>query len=91
MRDSTNAIATLSGAIVGAIVGFLFFTDDGRTVRRRIERSLETANRELSNFRQTLAEAAAVADDGRQLLNDVMSDAAHQPKRYPTARQTSPF
>ena len=91
MKVSNNVIATFGGAIVGAIAGYLFFTDDGRAFRRRLEVSLEDANRELSNVRHTVVEAAAVASDGRQLLNEVMSDGVRQPMRYPGARHTSPF
>jgi hypothetical protein len=89
MKLSSNAIATVGGALVGAIAGYLFFTDDGRAVRRQLERTLEDAGRELGSFRRAVDQVAAVASEGRQLLNEVMSDAP--PPRYPDPRQTSPF
>ena len=91
MKVSNNALVMLGGALVGALAGYLLFTNDGRAIRRRLEMSLDDANRELSNFRHTMGQAAAVATDGRQLLNEVISDGARQPMRYPSTRQTSPF
>ena len=91
MKVSNNVMATVGGALVGAIAGFLFFTDDGKAFRRRFERTLEDANRELGKFRRTMGEASSLASEGRQLLNEVISDSTSQPLRYPNPRQTSPF
>ena len=88
-----NSKATLCGALVGAAFGYLFFTDDGREMRRRLEVSLDALERELGNARKTVDRASAVAGEGWKLLTDVVSDSARQPLRYPSAsaRQTSPF
>ena len=91
MKVSHNVMATVGGALAGAIAGFLFLTEDGRAFRRRLERTLEDANHELSTIRRTMGEATSVASEGRQLLNEVISDSVTQPLRYPNPRQTSPF
>src|SRR5437868_1295195 len=88
---SSNATATIGGAIAGGIVGYLFFTEDGRAFRRHIETSLDEMGRELSSFRQTVERAAGVATEGWKFLTDVVGDNARQPGRYASARQTSPF
>lgn len=92
MAQNSRAIAaTVVGAVVGGIAGYLFFTDEGRRVRRSIEPALEDIGRELLSFRSTMQKAAGVASEGWKLLNDTLGDAAAQPRRFPTAQQTSPF
>ena len=84
--------ATLIGAGIGAVVGYLFFTEGGRRLRRGIEPMLDDISRELHSFRATLQKAAGVASEGWKLLNDAMSEGGPQPpSRYPTSHQTSPF
>jgi len=88
---SNNTAVIIGGALLGAVAGYLFFSEGGREFRLRLERSIEDAVRELSSFRDTMERAAAVVNDGRRILNDAMGDKARQPMRYPNARQTSPF
>jgi hypothetical protein len=72
------------------MAGYLFFTDQGRELRRKIEPALDDIARELNSFRGTLQRAAGVANEGWKLLNDTLGDAGQRP-RYPGAHQTSPF
>ncbi len=92
--DNSRAIAaTIVGAVIGGVAGYLFFTEEGRRVRRQIEPALDDFARELMSFRVTLQKAAGVANDGWNLLNDVLGEAGpHTPHtpRYPGG-QTSPF
>jgi gas vesicle protein len=83
--------ATVVGAVIGGIAGYLFFTDRGRELRRQIEPALDDIARELNSFRGTLQRAAGVANEGWKLLNDTLGDAGQQRPRYPGAHQTSPF
>jgi uncharacterized membrane-anchored protein YhcB (DUF1043 family) len=84
--------ATVVGAIVGGVAGYLFFTDHGRALRRQIEPALEDVSRELNSFRITVQKAAGVANEGWKLLNDALTDPAGSPSpRYAGPRQTSPF
>lgn len=83
-------MATLCGAVIGAMAGYLFFTDRGRELRRQIEPALDDLARELNNFRGTVQRASNVASEGWKLLNDALGEAPRQ-ARYPGGHQSSPF
>lgn len=92
MRDNSRAVAaTVAGAVIGGVAGYLFFTDRGRAVRRSIEPALEDFARELNSFRATVQKAAGVANDGWRLLNEAMGEASAPSRRYANAHQTAPF
>jgi hypothetical protein len=90
MNNSRDMTAIIVGAVIGGVVGYLFFTDRGRGVRRQIEPALEAFSRELVSFRNTLQEAAGVANEGWKILNDTLGDGGKRPVRYPGG-QASPF
>ena len=83
--------ATLVGAVIGGLAGYLFFTDRGRELRRQIEPALDDIARELNSFRGTVQRAAGVASEGWKLLNDTLGDTGQHAPRYPGGHQTSPF
>ena len=88
--DNSRAIAaTVVGAVVGGVAGYLFFTDHGRSIRRQIEPALDDFARELNSFRGTVQKASGVASEGWKLLNEALGESSTTP-RYP-GRQTSPF
>ena len=90
-NDSRAAVmATVGGALVGAALGYLFFTDRGRSLRRQIEPALEDISRELNHFRGTVQKASGVANEGWKLLNEALGESP-TPPRYPSTHQTSPF
>jgi gas vesicle protein len=92
VRGNSRAIAaTIAGAVIGGVAGYLFFTDHGRSLRRSIEPALEDMARELNSFRSTVQKAAGVASEGWRLLNDAMGEGGAQARRFPSAHQTSPF
>jgi hypothetical protein len=88
--NSRATAATIVGAVIGGIAGYLFFTETGRALRRQLEPALEDYARELNGFRVTLQKAAGVASEGWQLLNEAMQPGAGE-TRYSTQRQSSPF
>jgi hypothetical protein len=90
MNHSREVAATIVGAVIGGVAGYLFFTEGGRRVRRRIEPVLEDFSRELMSFRRTVQKAAGVANEGRKLLNDTLGEGGKPPGRDPSG-QTSPF
>ena len=92
MDDNSRAVAAaVTGAVIGGIAGYLFFTEQGRRVRRSIEPALDDIARELNSFRGTMQRAAGVASEGWRLLNDALGESTPQPRRFPTTHQTSPF
>ena len=92
VRDNSRAIAAaVLGGVVGAMAGYLFFTERGRAWRRQLEPAIDDIARELSHFRHTLNKASGVASEGWKLLNETLGEPIPQPPRYPTAHQTSPF
>ena len=92
MADNSRAVAaTLVGAVIGGIAGYLFFTEQGRRVRRSLEPALEDIARELNDFRGTVQKAAGVASEGWKLLNEAMGEGERSVPRYPGGHQASPF
>ena len=93
MDNSRALTVTLIGAVVGGFAGFLFFTDQGRRLRRQLEPALDDVARELSQFRGTVQKAAGVANEGWKLLNDALGEPGgnRPPSRFPSPHQTSPF
>jgi gas vesicle protein len=91
VTDNSQAIAaTITGAVIGGVAGYFFFTERGRALRRQFEPAIDDFARELVSFSVTVRKAAGVANEGWKLLNEAM-DAGPQSSRYPTAHQTSPF
>ena len=90
MNNRTVA-ATILGAVVGSLAGYLFFTEHGRTLRRQIEPALDDLSRELHSFRATVQKAAGIANEGWNLLNDAIGEGPQAPPRYPGTHQASPF
>jgi gas vesicle protein len=89
--DNRAVTATVVGAVIGGVAGYLLFTEHGRSLRRQIEPALDDISRELHSFRSTVQKAAGVASEGWRLLNEAVGESGSQPPRYPTAHQSSPF
>jgi gas vesicle protein len=90
VTDKSRGIAaTMAGAAIGGVAGYLFFTERGRELKRQIEPALENFSRELDSFRGTFQKAASVASEGWKLLNEAMEPGPSP--HYPTTRQSSPF
>ncbi len=90
MDNSRAMMATVLGAAIGGVAGYLFFTEHGRHLRRQIEPALEDLSRELLSFRSTMQKAVGVANEGWNLLNEAIGEGGQAP-RYPGPHQTSPF
>jgi gas vesicle protein len=88
MNNSREMAATIVGAVIGGVAGYLFFTERGRSARRRIETALEDFSSELMSLRNTVQKAAGVANEAWELLNDTLGKGGKPPAQYP---QTSPF
>lgn len=92
MNDKSSTIlATTVGAAIGAMAGYIFFTDRGRAFRRQLDQALGDIARELVHFRGTLHKAAGAANESWKILNDTFGENAPQPPRYADPHQTAPF
>jgi gas vesicle protein len=92
VSDNARAItASVVGAVVGAMAGYLFFTDRGRSFRRQIAPALDDFTRELSHLRGTVHEVAGVASEGWKLLNEALGETGPERPRYQALHQTAPF
>jgi gas vesicle protein len=91
MGNARVMAASICGAVIGGVAGYLFFTEEGRRLRRQIEPALDDVMRELNSLRGTVSKAAGVATEGWKLLNDALGEGASGTARYPGPRQTSPF
>jgi hypothetical protein len=88
--NSRGIAAAIVGAVIGGLAGYLFFTEQGRRMRRSIEPALDDMARELIAFRGTVQKAAGVASEGWKLLNEALGEDSRPMPRYPGG-QTSPF
>ena len=87
--DNRTVAATVVGGVIGALAGYLLFTERGRAMRRQLEPALEDFARELNQFRGTIMRAAGVAGEGWRLLNETLGEP--EGRRYQAPHQTSPF
>jgi hypothetical protein len=91
VNDNSRAVAaTIVGAAIGGLAGYVLFTERGRAFRRQLDPAIENFVRELNSFRLTVEKAAGGAGEGWKLLNEAM-DSGSQRSRYPAVHQTSPF
>lgn len=81
-QRSQDYVVTVVGALLGAMAGYLFFTDRGRDLRRRIEPSAENFARELVSFKGAVTRARDVASEAWQLMDEVVSETNHQAKPF---------
>lgn len=92
MSNSRVIAASVVGAVIGGVAGYLLWTEHGRTLRRQIEPALDDVLREIQSVRSTVQKVAGVASAGWSILNEAIRDSAQEAQRYPTAvRQSSPF
>ena len=92
MSDNSRTMAaTIVGAVIGGIAGYLFFTDTGKELRRQFEPALDNISRELNSFRSTFEKAAGVATEGWKVLNEALGEGGDRMPRYSNPHQTSPF
>jgi hypothetical protein len=64
-------MATMLGAVVGGVWGWLYLTENGRRVRHQIEPKLDDFLNELTRVRGTVEKARTAANEGWRSLNDM--------------------
>ncbi|MGE5360559.1 MAG: YtxH domain-containing protein [Bacteroidales bacterium] len=86
--------ASVAGAAIGGLIGFLYLTDRGRRMRDEFEPRLDDFVREIRKLRTTVSKAQAVADEGWRSLNELIGEhprgqwSGNKPAQ---GQQSSPF
>ncbi len=94
MNDQSRVlVASLAGAVAGAVVGFLYFTAGGRRLRDDLEPRIDEVGQEIRKLRSTVTKAQAVASEGWRSLNELIGERPNQQPQQLSAqgRQSSPF
>ena len=58
------------GALCGAAAAYLFFTEEGRGLRERIEPAVDDLRREFTRFQGTIEKVGALATDGIRVMEE---------------------
>jgi hypothetical protein len=71
-------MATLMGAVIGGVWGWLYLTEGGRRVRDQIEPRLDDFMKELARVRGTVEKARTAADEGWRSLTEIAGGGSQQ-------------
>ena len=79
MNEQSRVMASaIVGALVGATVGYLFFTERGRVLRDRMEPSMDELRREFGRFQRTLEKVGEMASEGLRVVQEFNSRTGSQ-------------
>jgi gas vesicle protein len=84
--NERTAIATGAtvGALVGAVVTYLFFTDRGRDLRQRMEPAVDGLRDEFMRFKGTLEKVGDMATEGLRVVQEF--NTARTQSQFPSER-----
>ena len=92
MSDRTRVIgATLVGALVGGVLGYLYMTRQGREIREAVEPRLDDLLAEVRRLRQTAGKLRAVVAEGRQSIDEVVGRGERAPEWVTSYRSNAGF
>lgn len=95
MREQSKVlVASIAGAAIGALVGYLYLTEGGRRLRDQLEPRMDDFSREIRRLRATVTKAQAVASEGWRSLNDLIGERGQRAQSEPWSgrpTQSSPF
>jgi len=74
--------SAMAGALIGAAVGYLFFTERGRSFRDRMEPSMDELRQEFGRFQRTIEKVGEMASEGMRMVQDFNN--ARSQSQYPT-------
>jgi len=90
-EQSRVFVASLAGAAIGGLVGYLYFTASGRRLRDQLEPHLDQFAHEIRKLRATVNKAHAVASEGWRSLNELIGERPQGAQWSSQTRQSSPF
>jgi hypothetical protein len=73
--------STLLGALVGATVGYLCFTEEGRVVLERVDAWLDATIERMQRLQDAATKGRSAVEEARRTLHTVehaLEDVAHQ-------------
>ena len=89
MDDRSRVIlAGLAGAVLGGMIGYLYWTESGSRVRERIDPLLDDVTSELRRVRGTVDRARDAAAEGRRTFDDIFAGHGSEPSWAEHARQS---
>lgn len=71
------------GALCGAAVVYLFFTDRGRELRDRMEPAVDELRREFGRFQKTIEKVGGLANDGLRAMEEFRAARGQSPHQTP--------
>jgi hypothetical protein len=71
-------MATVMGAVIGGVWGWLYLTESGRRMRDQIEPKLDDFINEIGRVRGTVEKARTAANEGWRSLNELTGAGANQ-------------
>lgn len=86
---SRVALATMAGAVLGGLFGYLYLTEQGQRLREQIDPMLDELTGELQRVRGTVDRAREAALEGRRTFDDLFGSAARASSWESRARQAS--
>lgn len=95
MNEQSKVVAaSIAGAALGALVGYLYLTAGGRRLRDQLEPRMDEFSHEIRRLRATVTKAQAVATEGWRSLNELIGergDRGQGSQWSGQAKQSSPF
>ena len=92
-EQSKVVVASMAGAALGALVGYLYLTTGGRRLREQLEPRMDEFAHEIRRLRATVTKAQAVATEGWRSLNELIGERGQgsQQQWNGPQKQASPF
>ena len=82
MNEQSRVLASaVVGALVGAAVGYLFFTERGREIRDRLEPGMDGLRQDFGRFQRTLEKVGEMASEGMRVVQEF--NTARSNSQYP--------
>jgi gas vesicle protein len=83
VNEQSRVLASaVVGALVGAAVGYLFFTERGREIRDRLEPGMDGLRQDFGRFQRTLEKVGEMASEGMRVVQEFNN--ARGNSQYPT-------
>ncbi len=77
-EQSRVMTGALLGALAGAAVGYLFYTERGREVRDRMEPAVDDLRQEFARFQRTIEKLGDMANEGMRVVNEFQAARGHE-------------